>query len=273
MPPEGQTFTTLAKLQKEHHNIWWEDKHDPRILSVRSEPQFAIGNRAELIQTPNGNVLWDLIPLLDQATVDKINSLGGLEAIIISHPHYYSTWAEWSQTFSCPVYVGSPDKEWFERTDTPGAELRFLEETYTPIPLRGKDSGLNAILAGGHFPGSLLLHWEQYLFIADTIFAVPSAGNPVPGKSGVISFTFFWSIPNRIPMHPDDIHQIWLKVKDLDFDTALGAFEGMDIYTMPNEAKRGTGGVKGRLLESCKIYVKAMGWKEHGILNETMLFN
>lgn len=166
--------------------------------------------------------------------------------------------------------MGAPDKEWLERTDAPGAELRFLEETYTSVPLRGKPSGLNAILAGGHFPGSLLLHWEKYLFIADTIFAVPSAGNPVPGKSGVISFTFFWSIPNRIPLHPDDIHQIWLKVKELNFDTALGAFEGMDIYTMPNESKRGTGGVKGRLLESCKIYVKAMGWNEHGILNETM---
>lgn len=270
MPPGGQTFTTLAKLQEEHRNIWWQDKHDSRVLSVRTEPQFAIGNRAELIQTANGNVLWDLIPLLDQATVDKINSLGGLEAIVISHPHYYSTWAEWSRTFNCPVYVGGPDKEWFERTDTPGAEICFLEETYTSIPVGGKESGFNAILAGGHFPGSLLLHWEKYLFIADTIFAVPSAGNPVPGKTGVISFTFFWSIPNRIPLHPDDIHQIWIKVKDLDFETALGAFEGMDIYTMPNESSRGTGGVKGRLLESCKIYVKAMGWTQHGILSETL---
>lgn len=34
--------------------------------------QFAIGNRAELIRTPGGNVLWDLIPFLDQATVDNV---------------------------------------------------------------------------------------------------------------------------------------------------------------------------------------------------------
>jgi hypothetical protein len=168
------------------------------------------------------------------------------------------------------VYIGALDEEWLERTDTPGAEIRLLRETYTSILVGGKQSGLNAILAGGHFPGSLLLHWEKHLFIADTIFPAPSAANPVPGKPGVISFTFFWSIPNRIPLHPDDIHQIWLKVKDLEFGTAFGAFEGMDIYTMPNELARGTGGVKGRLLESCKIYVKAMGWKEHGILSETL---
>ena len=33
---------------------------------------FAIGERAELIQTNGGNILWDLIPFLDQETVDKV---------------------------------------------------------------------------------------------------------------------------------------------------------------------------------------------------------
>lgn len=36
------------------------------------ESQFAIGNRAELLVTPGGCVLWDLVPLLDQDTVDKV---------------------------------------------------------------------------------------------------------------------------------------------------------------------------------------------------------
>ena len=34
--------------------------------------QFAIGERAELIITAGGNILWDLIPFLDQETVDKV---------------------------------------------------------------------------------------------------------------------------------------------------------------------------------------------------------
>ena len=126
------------------------------------------------------------------------------------------------------------------------------------------------ILAGGHFPGSLLLHWNDNLFIADTIFTSPSATNPVPGKAGVISFTFFWSIPNRIPLHPDDILMIWRKVKDLNFSNAFGAFKGQDVRIMDNESTRNTGGVKGRLLESCKIYVGAMGWTEHRIHKESL---
>ncbi len=34
--------------------------------------QFAIGNRAELVITDGGCVLWDLIPFLDQESVDKV---------------------------------------------------------------------------------------------------------------------------------------------------------------------------------------------------------
>jgi glyoxylase-like metal-dependent hydrolase (beta-lactamase superfamily II) len=160
------------------------------------------------------------------------------------------------------VIVGAPDEEWLERKDTPGAQLQLLTEPYTPI-LPNEIEGITAILTGGHFPGSLLLHSDKgILFNADTFFTSPSGTNPVPGKPGVISFSFFWSIPNRIPLHPDDILKIWNLVKGLDFHTCIGAFKGQDVRTQPNEKERGTGGVKGRLLESAKIYVGAMGYKE-----------
>jgi hypothetical protein len=73
-------------------------------------------------------------------------------------------------------------------------------------------------------------------------------------------------------LHPDDILHIWKLVKDLEFETCFGAFQGMDIYTMDNEEARGTGGVKGRLLESCKIYAAGEGWKEdqHELFKEKL---
>ncbi|KAI5364823.1 Putative metallo-beta-lactamase, ribonuclease Z/Hydroxyacylglutathione hydrolase [Septoria linicola] len=269
--PTGQVFTTLGKLKDEgRKNVWWQlgqEGIEARVWSVKTYPEFAIGDRAILIQTDAGNILWDLIPFIDQQIVERIVELGGLEAIVISHPHYYSTWADWSRTFNCPVYVGKPDQNWLERVDTPGADVRFLTEHYSEI-LPG--SGAQAVLTGGHFPGSLLLYWQGILFIADTIFTSPSAMNPFPGKNRVISFTFFWSIPNRIPLHLDDISNIWRLVMPLDFHTCLGAFKGMDVRTVENEAERGTGGVKGRLLESCKIYCRAMGWTKHAMLNEAI---
>lgn len=71
-------------------------------------------------------------------------------------------------------------------------------------------------------------------------------------------------------MHPDDNHKIWLIVKDLDFDTAFGAFEGTDICTVENEHERKTDGVRGRLLESCKIYTRGMGWDDHAFFQEVL---
>lgn len=264
MPAEGQTFTTLAELRLHHRNAWWQDPQHPEVLSVRTTPSFAISNRAELIRTPHGNVLWDLIPLLDATTATIIHALGGLSAIVISHPHYYSTWADWSRTFNCPVYVGGPDAAWLQRTDVPGADICYLTERSTPIPVgpRAGDVGITAILAGGHFPGSLLLHHKRMLFVADTIFPSPSATDPVPGRPGKTSFSFFYSIPNRIPLSPAEILYIWRCVQGLEFRTVFGAFEGMDVYTAPNEGERGTGGVKGRLLESCKIFARGAGWKD-----------
>lgn len=87
--------------------------------------------------------------------MSHIASLGGLAAIVISHPHYYTTWADWSRTFKCPVYVGEPDRGWSERLNQPGADLRAVKEKYDESVLVG--SGVTVMLAGGHFPGSLLL--------------------------------------------------------------------------------------------------------------------
>ena len=35
--------------------------------------------------------------MLDSATIALINGLGGLKAIAISHPHFYTTMVEWNE--------------------------------------------------------------------------------------------------------------------------------------------------------------------------------
>lgn len=43
VPPEGQTFTTLAKLREDgFKNVWWQDKVNSSVWSVRTEPQVGI---------------------------------------------------------------------------------------------------------------------------------------------------------------------------------------------------------------------------------------
>ena len=92
VPPRGQTWTTLQALQQTHTNTLRE--YEKGIIGIGSTPAFAIGQRALLVRTDNGNILWDCIATLDDATVTMIEALGGIDAIAISHPHFYTTMVE-----------------------------------------------------------------------------------------------------------------------------------------------------------------------------------
>ena len=79
------------------------------------EPEFAIGQRALLVQSPSRNLLWDCVSLTDAATIDGVQALGGVRAIAISHPHYYSSMIEWSTAFgNIPIYLYAADREWVD---------------------------------------------------------------------------------------------------------------------------------------------------------------
>lgn len=155
VPPSGQSWTTLGKMQGQYKNEFKQDDTDGRIWSVFSRPQYAIGQRAVLIKTDAGNILWDCITFLDQETIDFIKSHGGLDAIAISHPHFYTTHLEWAREFDCPVYLAADDQEWLNREDIEGRRKLFDGETQEILP------GATMVKLGGHFPGSSVLHWNN----------------------------------------------------------------------------------------------------------------
>src|SRR5205807_1133163 len=85
VPASGQSWTTLESLRNAHGNKF-------RRLAAgltTIETAFGIGQRAILARTPSGNLLWDCLALIDDATVDLLKGLGGVAGIAISHPHYY----------------------------------------------------------------------------------------------------------------------------------------------------------------------------------------
>ncbi|MCJ1391704.1 hypothetical protein MMC18_004569 [Xylographa bjoerkii] len=235
-------------------NKWKQDEIDHRVQSVWTEPKFGIGERAVLLQTEHGNVLWDLITYLDETTISKIKSLGGLKAIVISHPHYYTTYVEWAQAFNCPVYTSLEDREWLDRQDSSDVQRRLIEGSTEHIL-----EGVTAIKTGGHFDGSLVLHWDRKLFIADSLLTVQSAYYHVNRPPGTTSYAFMWSIPNFIPLPPDKVMQIWVALRPFEFTSTHGAFVGTDV--------RGED-VKRRVLESAKIQVRAEGWERCELLDE-----
>lgn len=112
----GQQWTTLDELRKTHENEITEE--EPGLFSIHTKPSFAIGQRAFLIKTAEGNLLWDCVALIDDMTKTEIRRLGGISAIAISHPHYYTTMVEWSRAFdNAPVYLHELNRPWIMRPD------------------------------------------------------------------------------------------------------------------------------------------------------------
>ena len=89
----GRRWTTLEALSQSHMNALRE--YEAGVIGIGAG--FAIGQRALLLRTAGGNVLWDCVATLDAATVTAVKALGGIKAIAISHPHFYTTMVEWAQ--------------------------------------------------------------------------------------------------------------------------------------------------------------------------------
>src|SRR5215471_16084328 len=87
----------------------------PRLLGIGTEPEFAIGQRALLLQSSGGNLLWDCISLLDAQTIAEVSAFGGIRAIAISHPHFYSSMIQWAECFGAKIFLHAADREWVVR--------------------------------------------------------------------------------------------------------------------------------------------------------------
>ncbi len=146
----GQEWTTIDDLRSGHKNQIKEE--EPRLTGIVTLPKFGIGQRALLVQSPGGNVLWDCISLIDEATIQAVRDRGGLAMIAISHPHYYASMVEWSQAFGgVPIYLHRDDRRWVMRADP--AIIFWEGET------RSLHDGMTLVRCGGHFAGGTVLHW------------------------------------------------------------------------------------------------------------------
>ena len=122
------------------------------LYSINTEPKFGIGQRAFLIQTGKGNILWDCVGLVDDATIAQVKELGGIAEIAISHPHYYTAMVEWSRAFGdAPIHLHEAERQWVMRPDPC---IRFWKGR--TLELR---DGLTLVSTGGHFEGYQVLHW------------------------------------------------------------------------------------------------------------------
>ena len=224
VPVGGQGWTTLERLGIAHCNAYRQ--HEPNLIGIGTQPVFAIGQRALLIVTAEGNVLWDCISLLDAATITLLKALGGLKAIAISHPHFYTTMEEWARAFDVPVYLNSADRKWVMR---PHARLRFWDG-----PTHELAPGITLLRCGGHFAGGSALHWADGASGRGVLLSSDMATVNMDRKS----FTFMRSYPNMIPLSPAQVRAIAAAVEPFRFDRVYSHFFDRVIETGAKEILR-----------------------------------
>jgi hypothetical protein len=220
---DGQQWTTLKAMFGKYKNEFERDEDG--VFSIRTEPKFAIGQRAQLIQTRKGNILWDCISLFDEPTIETMKSLGGIAAIAISHPHYYATMVEWSRAFgNVPIYLHEASRKWVVHADK---NIQFWSgET------RELFDGLTLINTPGHFRGFQVLHSPKHGEGGGALFA----GDQPRVCMDRRWVTFMFSYPNFIPLSPAVVRGVVEKLDRFHFDRLYGAVPGWIISSGADEA-------------------------------------
>ncbi|MFJ7746796.1 hypothetical protein [Peribacillus sp. NPDC097295] len=210
--PSGQTWTTLDRMITEGKYRNTIKKDEEGLYSLNTTPGFGIGQTAYFLQDEGFNLLWDCITYIDKETINRLEELGGIHAIALSHPHYYSTQVEWAETFDVPLYIHEDDREWVMRQSDKiifwSGESLILHE------------GVVLHRFGGHFKGGTVLEWKngnnkKGILLTGDILRV------VDDRQWV---SFMYSYPNFIPLPQSTVQKIAIQSKGLTFNRLYDAF-------------------------------------------------
>jgi hypothetical protein len=211
----GQRWTTHETLTKTHTQ---RVEVEEGLFAFGMTPAFAIDQRAFLLPTEAGNILWECLPVITDEAVDAINARGGLDRIIISHPHFYASMGEWSDAFGgVPIVIHEADQQWVQR---PHPAIEFWSGEELAI-----SQEVTLIRLGGHFAGSTALHWADAKRRGGALFS----GDAIQVAMDRSHVSFMYSYPNLIPMCTSDVMQMRERLAKYEFEDVFGYTWGRNI--------------------------------------------
>lgn len=224
VPESGQRWSSLEQQQRDGIRVDLREE-EPGLWAITSEPTVGIGQRALLVQTPGGNLLWDPIGTITAASVERVRALGGIAVVASSHPHMFGVQCAWADALDARVLVSARDAAWIQR---PHPRIELWDGELALLP------GVRLLRFGGHFPGSAVVLWEQgsdgdgSLLAGDTI-------QPKPDRASV---AFMRSYPNNIPLSAGVVQRLAAKAATLRFRRVHGNFAGQRIEDGPAAIRR-----------------------------------
>lgn len=205
---EGQRWTTHEQLARTHaQRIELEEG----LFGLGMTPTFAIDQRALLLRTDAGNLLWETLPLVTKQAVEALEARGGVDRIVISHPHFFAAMVEWSDALGrVPILLHEANRPWVQR---PHPSIEY----WGGDTLKLSDD-VTLIRSGGHFEGCTALHWQRGPRPGGALFSgdVPQV---VMDRRHV---SFMYSYPNLIPMRPRDVVSLRQRLAPFEYEDVFG---------------------------------------------------
>jgi hypothetical protein len=211
----GQRWTTHADLVRTH-SVRIQDESG--ITALRLSPDFAINQRALLVPTESGNILWECLSAVTAEALAAIQAMGGVQRIVISHPHFYAAMGEWSDALGgVPILLHEADRHWVQRPHPAiehwsGDELQLFP-------------GITLIRCGGHFAGSTVLHSAAWPRSRGALLS----GDALQVIMDRRHVSFMYSYPNLIPMRTSDVVAMRERLAKYEFEDVYGYTWGRNI--------------------------------------------
>lgn len=219
---QGQRWTSHEKLAV-GYRLRLAD--EAGVLGIGLDPGFAIDQRALFLPTDAGNILWECLSLVTEDAVAALKAKGGVDRIIISHPHFYAAMVEWSEALGgVPILLHEADKAWVQR---PSPRIEFWGGDNKRL-----SDAVTLIRCGGHFTGSTAIHWRDgprkggALFPGDALQVVMDRRH----------VTFMYSYPNYLPMKTSDVRAMRARLSGYAFEDVYGFTWGRMIIGGGKEA-------------------------------------
>ncbi|MCS3633999.1 YcaO-like protein with predicted kinase domain [Salinibacter ruber] len=211
LPPDGYEFLTPGEVD-DHVSVDWTEVL-PGITMFWTEPQIGVGSRGFLVEHPNGNIAFEGATWYDDAALDHIESLGGIQYLSASHAHVYGALWRLSERFSPETVIQE-------------AELPYAQAFPVTWPFDGRaelTAGATLHHTGGHTPGHAVLHLEdrRLLFCGD---ALKYTLDEYP-VGDAVSISTHRAYDAHIPLTHADIRQYRDLMEPLDFDAVITPWE------------------------------------------------
>lgn len=211
----GQQWTSHDDLQR---RFGLRIGDDDGLLAFAIDGSFAIPQRALHLRTDAGNLLWECLPLVNDDAVAALQAAGGVDRIVISHPHFYAAMHEWSEALgNAEIVLHAADRDWVQR---PSPRIHFWEGDR----LRLSDD-ITLLNVGSHFAGSTALHWVNGPRASGVLFP----GDALQVRMDRRFVSPMYSYPNHIPARPRDVRRMRDLLAPYAYDDVYGFSWGRNL--------------------------------------------